>query len=648
MKKQLRAPLLVRDNFFTLVILAIIVISVVININYSHLGMYHKLFYGDNAKDPSLIHSSVRLYRWDEWFVDTPILFSQVKVSYEPTNRNIGLEQDLAGISIFPTKSWKYVFHFNNLGFLLMPFSQAYSLSWQILLAAPIISIYFLFRLLTKSQLLGSLLSLAIFFTPFIHWWSFAPGLYLGYGTMSFLGFIGAVKLRFPAQKLLSYGISLYFMLCYIFRLYPPFQVPFAYFLILIGIGYLIHCGFFSGQPKKQIMKLGLIVVAYAIPVAGVLAYYVYDFGDVLMVMAQTAYPGARFETGGGFSWMLLLSGFFNLQLQEDFLAAGYFANQSEGATFFMISIFLLPVYLVTAFHQLRTRKYINPLFLLSLSYFLFVLYYMMVGIPAWLAQYSLLYLVPSKRMLFTLGIVNYFLAFFYLIQPRSAIPKYPWMKYVMLTSGTMMFVYNLSFGYYLKMNMPQYIQSDLKIIGISTISLLMVLTLAYRHKYTFAIIFLLFSFISSYKVNPIYRGTDIITNNPLAKEVQRIESENAEGARWATFGNWYGGRIALANGARMLNGVHLYPQLDLWYMLDKEKKYKDIYNRYANIVFLDGPSDRFRFYLVSGGDNFFLDINPCHEFFDEVNVRYYLMDREVDYACLKRISNNYHIYYRE
>ena len=95
-------------------------------------------------------------------------------------------------------------------------------------------------------------------------------------------------------------------------------------------------------------------------------------------------------------------------------------------------------------------------------------------------------------------------------------------------------------------------------------------------------------AFISGIKVHPFVKGLDVIYEKPVAKEIQKIVNDDKD-ALWASVNDFFVvNNYLLANGVKTLNSTNYYPNYNLWDVVDKEKKYENIWNRYShlNIVY--------------------------------------------------------------
>ena len=126
------------------------------------------------------------------------------------------------------------------------------------------------------------------------------------------------------------------------------------------------------------------------------------------------------------------------------------------------------------------------------------------------------------------------------------------------------------------------------------------------RGKRVFLISVILMSLVAGGLVNPIDYGTDVLYENDFAHEVESIVSQNPDA-------NWIAQSVSIDYltifGARTVNSVNVYPDLDKWQQFDINNESQDIYNRYSHItVNLINDSDT-SFNLVSP-DVFNVDLN--------------------------------------
>ena len=130
------------------------------------------------------------------------------------------------------------------------------------------------------------------------------------------------------------------------------------------------------------------------------------------------------------------------------------------------------------------------------------------------------------------------------------------------------------------------------------------------------------FAFLSTACINPIRKGLDVLTNTEIAGYIR--ETSQKDDSRWVGFGDHRIAQYALANNASVINGVHIYPQFDIWKILDPESQYIDIYNRYAHIGFEESTNNQPSIVLLQP-DALVVNISPCDPKLKELGVKYIL-----------------------
>lgn len=516
-----------------------------------------------------------------------------------------------------------------------MPLENAFAFSWWLPNFLMMMAVYFFIFHISKSIFLSISSSLMFFFTPFNHWWSFQLAFYLGYGLFFLLFFIKSLENK-KVKSFLLLIISLYFFICYVFITYPPFQIATFYVLFSFLLGYLISKKILF---NKKTIIYGLIIFLLT---SFIIAVFYFEFKDIIKIIRNTVYPGKRFVANTLGDFLFLINGFYNIQLLDDVKGTGPFTNQSEASNFFLISFFALPIYWLIIFDQIRKKKIDYIFLLLNLVFFILLLWFLF-PIPSLIAKISLLYLVLQNRTIIGIGIVSYLLMFYYLakIKPKKDFFYF----YLTLLCTLIIFFVNLYLGFWFKFNYPVFIQNSFKIILISLISSFLMYFLLIQKTKLFLILLLIFSFFSTYRVNPLYRGLDPLINTPLAKELRKIDKDYGGKYRWLLYGSIYLENYFIANGLKSLNGTYFYPQFSLWHKFDKERKYENIYNRYVHVTLLDDPTKEK--FILHSPDHFSFNLNPCENKIKINYFKFFLFEREVNYFCLQLLKevNNFYIY---
>lgn len=596
-----------------------------LKIHGSSIGMYHQIFYG-KTKDNNLILNKPRPIRSDEWLMVSQMTIAQENNQYQRINKNIGNGQDMSLLVDVPYREWSTMFKPQNLAFFVLPFDNAFAFRWWVMAYLLIISCYFfIIALLPSKRLVASLLAIAFFFSPFIHWWY----TYGTLGTLYYCLFGGAILVKLLGEKhwrksvlwglLLSYVLTAFALI-----LYPPFQIPCVLAVAAFGVGYMIE-KLHGARWAVVGQKLGVIVGSLVI--AGVLtATFFITRQDAVSAITNTAYPGERLILSGNYDPAHLFSSNLSPIFQFTSKANHYnivsrgIGNQSETSNFILLIPFLFgPGIVLLLYGWIKKRDIDWPLLATSS---LFLLLLVRLYTPYFNSFFKLLLLdkVPHNRAVIGFGLLSLIYTVL-VIRALSRLKKLPVHKYGIYLYILLIFACEVWLGLYAMQRFPGFIST--KLIWLLAAPLPIITYLILTKRYALAALgFLLFSGVSSAAINPLYRGTSVITQTPLSQAIRAVD--NKSDSKWATE-SIYAENFAELNGEPSLSGVYTYPQLELWKPIDNGTQEKD-YNRYAhvNFNFDRNPAESIATKLsLVGGDNFHVITEPCSDFLRSNKVRF-------------------------
>ena len=93
-------------------------------------------------------------------------------------------------------------------------------------------------------------------------------------------------------------------------------------------------------------------------------------------------------------------------------------------------------------------------------------------------------------------------------------------------------------------------------------------------------------------------------------------------------------GQYLIANNVITLNGVHQYPNFEWLNIVDPDKKYEDVYNRYAHISII--LSDHTEFKLL-GTDIY--EAHLTYQNLKDLNVKYYYTNEQISEEQKKKFN---------
>lgn len=622
---------------YTVIILLLVISFSLFHIHGSSIGIYNETLL-NNREDITLLFGRSRAIRSDEYLGGTPHSISQYNNNSPLLNTDMGNGTNL-GIVDAPTKNVISIFKIQNwIFFLSSNINFAYSFSWFIKLALLIISAYLLILELTKKNLLLAITgSLLFFFTPFVQWWLPLTVIYsISFGIFFFLRLI---KEKVLIRQIL-YGLGLtYWIISFALILYPPFQIPLMYVAIFLGLGFLFKKRKVFFTNKDNLKKLLLIFAGIIAITVFFLLLFFNQFKEVIDITTNTVYPGARFISAGQGSLYQLFNGFYNILMQKDSNGAP-FANQSEASNFFILSLPLIVWVIykgIALFKEKRTIDYIG--LSLTICLIFFSAFYFL-PLPDFLSKYTGMYMVPATRMYIGIGFANYLLIFYMLTKDIYKVSRKKILDLVIAISLiilTGLLIYKTGHFYYnlnpQSFEWPTLVSPEIKLLMVTIFVSLIMGLLLFGYKKIFITLFLMYGIVSTIYINPLYKGLDILINTALANYIEEVSTE--DDSKWIAYDNNMLAQYALANNASIINGIHLYPQFKIWEVLDPEKEYMDIYNRYAHINISEYEEGE-EYIRLLYPDALEVNISPCDEKWDSLNVKYIITYQDMSYSCLE------------
>lgn len=599
---------------FPAMLTLLLIIMSALQVSGSSIGIYHELFYGASP-DKDLIANHPLSIRSDEWIVNTQKAIAQENDGFKSINKNVGVGEDETLLADTPTTDWSTLFKPHNLGFFVLPFANAFALKWWLLSYLLILSSYFfILMLLPGKKMLAALLSLAFLFSPFLQWWysygTLGTIYYTLFGLVAFMKIAQAATLK---SRVIWSSILAYIGVCFALIFYPPFQIPCLIVALGFAVGYLIN--------KKRTIKPTLLFGFAAMLVAAlIVGCFFLQKKEVISTIEETAYPGQRIVTSGGYSAEHLLSSQLSPVFEYTGRAMHYSrpeisaTNQSESSNFILLLPFILLPILVLSLRkkQKQTTEY-TSLILAGVSLLFFA--WLLVPHLNIIGDITLLNRVPLQRLLIGIGLVNFILGVLFIKQCSENKYRFPtsWNVIYSLLVLLCIVIINL----HVSMQFPGFLGFK----GALLLSLpFPIITFLFLQKYfrLGALFLFIFSFVSVFAVNPLYKGTDVLTDTPISQSIRQL----ANGKRWASE-EIYLENFASMNGVPSLTGTYVYPQLNIWDKLNQPMR-KSIYNRYAHVSFTfdrSGSSTIKPVLTGIGVDQFNIKISPCDPFFKTMNV---------------------------
>lgn len=517
-----------------------------------------------------------RQIRSDEWMVNIPRNLVAEYSGYGKFNYLLrGTENYNIGSSGLYL-SYSALSNVFNLGYYL--FGSEYGLSFftvTCFIFTFMISFEFSYIITNQKRLPALLGACLLGLSQFSLWWSMVLQL------PALLAVVVCAYYFFETDKgldkvLLAAGVALAGAM-FICNLYPAWQVPFAYIILALLIWVFIS----HWNPVKAMQKQDWIIITGAfVFMCSIVASYLYDNRAYSTAVMATVYPGARFSTGG-YSLDKLLS--YPASLLYSFKDTG---NNSEAGTFF--SLFPLPILfsvwiLLKEIYGCRKEKRTVScdVFLLCQTILtLFFLAFCTVGIPKFLAKYTLMSYVPAIRCADALGLTSVFLLLRILGMEKVSCRSGNGKALGIIFLAVLWAIATADARY--KGFMPA------AYVACLTIGMVLFATAVFcpmdvlRRKWILLAMTAAIA-IPGLTVLPITRGLDSILQKPASWAIQEIVQE-APDAKWIALGELTPPQFLVANGASTINSNNYIPNMELWTKLDPDGKYNEVYNRYSHV----------------------------------------------------------------
>lgn len=562
-----------------------------------------------NINDGGLILGIPRLIRGDEYLVSTPMIFSQVSNHFSATsNVLMGHSSLVTMYPSLPCFNISLLSNIFNIAYLILPISNAFAFCWYGKLLLIFFATFELSMLVTKGKRLYALLgAMLVTLSPACSWWSVMP--ILGYGALAIVIlnlFLKEKRLLFKIIYTLLFSII---GISYIMLLYPAWQVPFGYVYLCFVIWVLY-------ENKKELNKSQFIYLIISIVIIAMFVYLIFKQSySIYLITAATVYPGNRFTTGG-YGSHYLLDYMINI-----FFPCIPFYNPCEFSNF--IGLYPIPL-IVTFLSTIKSKKRdILSIALLIVGVFLSLWNY--IELPKGIVKLTLLSFSIPERTYIVVGYICTFL----IVRNMSLNEKDKTSKKSKILSTILSIIIVVSITLILKENFKEFINIYMFII-MNIVFIPIVYMLLLNDKKTnkkLSICLIILSLFAGGTVNPISKGTNVLTEKPFAKEVQKIVKGDKNG-KWITVSSNYAiANYLVANGASTINSTNYYPNLSLWHTLDKEKKYENVYNRYAHIL-IELTNEDTNFELITQ-DTIKLNINI--EDIDILKIDYIVSQEKID-----------------
>lgn len=553
-----------------------------------------------------------RMIRTDEWLVQTPYAISQVSTGNQFNNPSYGLSgMNMVLAYNSPVLDISILGKPFNWGFLFLGASRGLSWYWCFkLLGMLLLSFEFAMILTKKNRFLSVIGSFWITFTPAIQWWFMQ---HLGDIVFYSLAIMVGVHHYFLTKSkglkvLLAIGLSSS-IIGFVLVIYPAFQVPFAY---LIATFFLIE--FISALRNRRVSRSDLLIMSLTLLSATSIAgWTLYRSLDALSATMNTVYPGSRVSLGGELEISRLSDLLLNFILP---FKIPTWTNQVEASSAVTLLPFLLPT-MPLYLGKDTIRKNIFGIFVTVFC--LLLATFAIVGIPEAVAKITLFSYVTGGRAWQAMSVMSIFASLWFIALIWNSRRKVSKLSVLIAT------VVAVGLGF-LFLQRTDFVGFMGKKYLLAFLGLMLVVVLAglSKKKVIFSLIMTTFIALSGMTVNPTVKGLDVIEDKKLTHTIRSLVKENEEGL-WLTETRAY--NYPQMFGAKTINSVRFYPDLELMNILDPNGDFESEWNRYAhmNVSISDVGTQ-----ISVGPAPDVLEIQLSLEDFERLGIDYVLTDRDL------------------
>jgi hypothetical protein len=594
-------PVVVYTFLFCIVLAAGMI---VFRLHLSSLSIW--AFQTSLSQPDGLLFGIPRAIRSDEWLWWLTDLFSQINAQPQFPNENVSIGVGKTPLLMnLPARHFSAFFRPQFWGFFFFSSEVAFSLYWAFKTVGLFLSTFFvLLVLLNNAYLLSLIGALWFYYSSYTQWW--LSGSINDVVTIWNILLLSLLYILFARSKnaiLLAGILCLVFSVNFVLVFYPPYQIPLFYLLLFIILGKILKEWNGSLRTNLKLKFLSLTVIAFS-SITSMLCFF-FDVRETIHLVQNTYYPGQRRVHGGTVSLMKYFYGFFDLFFYEKHFPQKI-GNVCEGSSFILLWYMSI----------VKITKEKNPLYWCVLIFTVCTSLYMLLGFPSIIEKILFLNLVQPERSLIALGYANILLTALFLgsYNRSNTMSSSKASLYALLGFGLLLFyAFSLNREFEFFFRASQLITASL---GIS----FLIFCLLNRRVMLFAVTILLFTFIPNHRVNPLAHGIKPLLENDINNFItNKLPDKNEE--KWAVFGDRIFADLIKATGVSVFNGVKYSPDLLTMQLLDPEKKFFEVYNRYAHInLSVDTILSKPNFHLIQA-DFYTLSIDQCSEDFKKLGI---------------------------
>ncbi|MFN0050355.1 MAG: hypothetical protein ACKVOU_14625 [Cytophagales bacterium] len=580
-----------------------------------NIPVWYQIFGEQSKMKKEVIFGQPQTIRSDEWMMATPILINQLINNRPLQNPTAGPDASVRVLGM-PINTFSDYFRPNIFLSHFLDVERAVS---YINLTKHFFFLIFFFlfpKIITRNNFMVSIFcTLFLYTSGIIQWWTvYTEFIFLG--SIICISFFHLIFSKKTKIILFNAVLLAAFTYCYIVFLYPPYQLPCTFIMLLCAIFF-----FYTHFDKEVIFSNSYIKIGALLFVVLFLSYFLYDYfmatKSTYELTLNTVYPGKRDSTNDSVDYSKMFSEYLFIFIKPEKLPASW-GNICEASG----TIMVFPVIFFHIVYNFATKQK-NSIFLLGLSALMLVfLFHFFVGFPYIINKVTLLSFVPKYRIAYGLGILNVVMLAIYLSANEYRNSKVKiWLTFVFS------FLFILSVVVFTNSQVNNFFNVNQIIVATILFGTLLASLVYFDNKWVgvISIIIVLGYNIQNLKANPLSKGLKPFTSNPLYGQIKAVSDADKD-AKWIVFGNFIFSAFGKSTGAKVISGVNFVPDFERLKVLDPEGKKDSVYNRYAHITYMPyvNGTDSIVFNLIQS-DAYQIYMDPSSEKIKKMGVKYLL-----------------------
>ena len=626
-------------TWFPVLLGVVFLVLVVLHISGTSSGIHWLIL--EKGPDPRLLYGTPRSIRSDEYLVQQSWLISQAHHNWPALNPIYPGGVDMTVLNEIPSWDISSIFRPHLWGYLFFGLDAGIAWEWWLPAIEMVAACYiFIVTINPRRPVTAALISVALFFTPFVQWW-YGPSTMLPIG-WSLFAMAGCVWLFRDGRRWVRFmvaGIVGYFAVTMAMGLYVPYLVPGILVFLFFAVGYLLRARPWARGGLQATLRA--VLPYFVAGVASVVVTAIWAFAHVSTFTAifSTVYPGQRSAPTGDLlstdpNLVSIAGAPWDASLKVNTAVSALGPNASEASSVILLSLFLLPAIIGFIVLHYRNTRTIDWVLLLSLGVFLLVVAYLVV--PGWdgLAHVLQLDRVPAKRFKIVFAVLLPLFAALVIDQVDRL--HFRTIAVLGALSGVVaLIVMILTWLTIQRLDPTVLVNAATWKIVVAAILLATLLLFVRRAIPVAAAMLLVASFLVGWNVNPLYRGAFDLGDTRTGKQVASVE--HAKPGKWVAVGSGEAGAILVQSGVRAFSGVQNYPSREMWKEIDPTSRYEKVWNRLAHIQWEFG-SGKPTVTLIQE-DLIEVKLDPCSAFAQH-NLDYVLADVPAPaHSCLAEHS---------